>query len=165
MWFLLETTWNYLRPCMYKRHKAGMYKRHNPGMHKRQFARCKWVVRMTGLRPVPGVLYVVPVFHPVVVVQIPEARKSEAWGHACKPHLAGGHLPPKTCPVPPFQHWDTWEASVQGALTMITLATTKYCMALTCIDHDHTASLQMNSLSRNQRLTMMEAFLYVSVLL
>lgn len=42
----------------------------------------------------------------------------KAWGHPCKPHLEGAHLPPKTCPVPPFQHWDTWDAPVQEALTI-----------------------------------------------
>ena len=36
--YYMISTRNYLRPCMYKRHKPGMYKRLKPGMYKRQFA-------------------------------------------------------------------------------------------------------------------------------
>ena len=48
------STRNYLRPCMYKRHKPGMYKRHKPGMYKRQFARSRPVIGHGSSRIIMG---------------------------------------------------------------------------------------------------------------
>lgn len=114
---------------------------------------------MIGLRAVPGVLDVVPVFHPVVVVQIPGARKG------MRPSLqtaSGGG----TCPRKPVRFL---RSSIEIPETHQFRGHWPYH---TCnnkivygIKYGHTASLQMNFLSRNQCLTMMEAFFaYISSL-
>lgn len=78
---------------------------------------------MIGLRAVPGVLDVVPVFHPVVVVQIPGARKG------MRPSLqtasGGGALAPENLSgssVPALRYL---RRTSSGGIDHITLATTK----------------------------------------